>query len=134
MNFALKSTDVFESHSKSGTYHVRIVDAKFALPRSWDDPSKDFVCLDIPQYPGEHDDITIGFDVEAGMFCTSISFMTSTKTGIVSHRTRQIRGCVARDCQYRIENGFSTEMSTRLMNAWGAGCPLFRFTVLGILV
>lgn len=78
MNFALKSTDFFESHLKSGTYYVRIVDAKFALPKSGDDSSKDFVCLDIPQYPGEHDDITIGFDVEAGMFCTSISFLHMT--------------------------------------------------------
>lgn len=81
MNFALKSTDVFVSHSKSGTYYVRIVDAKFALPKSGDDPNKDFVCLDIPQYPGEHDDITIGFDVEAGMFCVSISFMIVLKPG-----------------------------------------------------
>lgn len=78
MNFALKSTDFFESHSKSGTYYVRIVDAKFALPKSGDDSSKDFVCLDIPQYPGEHDDITIGFDVEAGMFCAFISFLHMT--------------------------------------------------------
>lgn len=134
MNFALKSTDVFESHSKSGTYYVRIVDAKFALPKSGDDSSKDFVCLDIPQYPGEHDDITIGFDVEAGMFCASISFMICTKARIVCHRTRQIRGCIASVCQYRIENGISTEMSTRLMNVWEAGFPLFRFNVLGILV
>lgn len=134
MNFALKSTDVFQSHSKSGTYYVRIVDAKFALPRSGDDSSKDFVCLDIPQYPGEHDDITIGFDVEAGIFCASISFMICTNAGIVRHRTRQIWGRVASVCQYRIENGIATEMSTRLMNVWRAGFLLFRYTVLGILV
>lgn len=82
MNFALKSTDFFESHSKSGTYYVRIVDAKFALPKSGDDSSKDFVCLDIPQYPGEHDDITIGFDVEAGMFCASIFFIIILMPGL----------------------------------------------------
>lgn len=67
MNFALKSTDVFESLARSGIYYIRIVDAKFALPKTGDDANKDFVCLDIPEYPGEHDDITVGFEVEAGM-------------------------------------------------------------------
>ncbi|MCJ1464587.1 hypothetical protein MMC07_003200 [Pseudocyphellaria aurata] len=67
MNFVLKSTDVFESLARSGIYYIRIVDAKFALPKIGDEANKDFVCLDIPEYPGEHDDITIGFEVEAGM-------------------------------------------------------------------
>lgn len=66
MNFTLKSTDVFESLARSGIYYVRIVDAKFALPKTGEDTNKDFVCLDMPEYPGEHDDITIGFEVEAG--------------------------------------------------------------------
>lgn len=66
MNFSLKSTDVFESLARSGIYYIRIVDAKFALPKTGEDENKDFVCLDMPEYPGEHDDITIGFDVEAG--------------------------------------------------------------------
>lgn len=65
MNFTLKSTDVFESLARSGIYYVRIVDAKFALPKTGEDTNKDFVCLDMPEYPGEHDDITIGFEVEA---------------------------------------------------------------------
>jgi len=66
MNFALKSTDLFESSARSGKYSIRIVDAKFALPKSQGDgqagTDKGFVCLDIPEYPGEHDDITIVFD------------------------------------------------------------------------
>lgn len=66
MNFALKSTDVFESLTRSGIYYIRIVDAKFALPKTGEDANKDFVCVDMPEYPGEHDDITIGFEVEAG--------------------------------------------------------------------
>ncbi|RDL36871.1 Uncharacterized protein BP5553_06223 [Venustampulla echinocandica] len=68
MNFALKSTDVFECSGRSGKYSLRIVDAKFALPKP---PQQDdavghqFVCLDMPEYPGEHDDITIVFDTES---------------------------------------------------------------------
>ena len=70
MNFALKSTDVFETSSKSGKFAVRIVDAKFALPKTdaHEGAGIDgrFVCLD-PEYPGEHDDIVIVFDSEPGM-------------------------------------------------------------------
>ena len=66
MNFVLKVTDVFETFSKSGIYYLRIADAKFALPKGEEDQTRDFVCLDMPEYPGEHDDITIGFDNEQG--------------------------------------------------------------------
>ncbi|EFQ99784.1 hypothetical protein MGYG_02797 [Nannizzia gypsea CBS 118893] len=64
MNFVLKSTDNFESFNRSGKFGIKIVDAKFALPKNSEDESADFVCLDMPEYPGEHDDITIGFDSE----------------------------------------------------------------------
>lgn len=67
MNFAMKGTDAFESFTRSGMYYIRIVDAKFALPMNEDDPKNQFVCLDMPEYPGEHDDITIGFETEDGM-------------------------------------------------------------------
>jgi hypothetical protein len=66
MNFVLKGTDNFEAFSRSGKYGVRIVDAKFALPKSNEETGSEFVCLDMPEYPGEHDDITIGFDSETG--------------------------------------------------------------------
>jgi len=63
MNFALKSTDVFETSGKSGK--IRIVDAKFALPKQDGEGGENgFVCLDIPEYPGEHDDITVVFEKE----------------------------------------------------------------------
>ncbi|KAI9888433.1 MAG: hypothetical protein M1814_006938 [Vezdaea aestivalis] len=62
MNFILKGTDNFESFSKSGKYGIRVVDAKFALPKGEDDPSSHFVSIDLPDYPSEHDDITILFD------------------------------------------------------------------------
>jgi hypothetical protein len=72
MNFVIKVTDVFESFSRSGKYYLRIVDAKFAVPKggdeNYDDDDKGFVCLDMPNYPGEHDDITVTFDTEAGTF------------------------------------------------------------------
>jgi hypothetical protein len=72
MNFALKSTDVFEVSSRGGKFSVRIVDAKFALPKSKNEgeitTDHEFVCLDMPEYPGEHDDITILFETEAGKF------------------------------------------------------------------
>lgn len=66
MNFHLKSTDIFEAFGKSGKYYIRIVDAKFALPKAAGEESRAFVCLDMPEYPGEHDDITIGFDSVEG--------------------------------------------------------------------
>jgi hypothetical protein len=71
MNFALKSTDIFESSSRSGKYSLRIVDAKFAMPKTREVEGaveREFVCLDMPEYPGEHDDITIVFDDEEGVF------------------------------------------------------------------
>ncbi|KAL4930483.1 uncharacterized protein BDV17DRAFT_280744 [Aspergillus undulatus] len=65
LNFVLKGTDTLEGFNRGGKYGVRIIDAKFALPRTEDDPASDFVCLDMPEYPSEHDDITIAFDSEA---------------------------------------------------------------------
>ncbi|KAI9773173.1 MAG: hypothetical protein M1840_008294 [Geoglossum simile] len=72
MNFHLKGTDVFESFSKSGKHCIRIVDAKFALPKGEVVDSKGFVCLDMPDYPGEHDDITITFDQASGKVSSPI--------------------------------------------------------------
>lgn len=70
MNFALKSTDIFEVSTRSGKYSVKIVDAKFAMPKSKSEGEAavdhEYVCLDMPEYPGEHDDITILFEAEAG--------------------------------------------------------------------
>lgn len=70
MNFTLKSTDVFETSSNKKTFSLRIVDAKFSLPKAQKGTEAgidhEFVCLDMPEYPGEHDDVTIVFDTEAG--------------------------------------------------------------------
>lgn len=66
MNFVLKGTDSMESFMRSGKFWIRYVDAKFALPKTEEDPSSDFLCLDMPEYPIEHDDISIAFDSEAG--------------------------------------------------------------------
>ena len=66
MNFILKSTDIYESLDRSGKFCIRIVDAKFALHQREGAYDRNFVCLDIPKYPGEHDDIMIGFDTELG--------------------------------------------------------------------
>jgi hypothetical protein len=68
MNFNLKSTDVFETFSRSGKYYVRFVDAKFALPKGEGDATRSFVSLDLPEYPAEHDDITISFETESSKF------------------------------------------------------------------
>ena len=67
LNFELKATDVFETSTRSNSFSLRIVDAKFPFPKSGDDPTKDFLCLDVPEFPGEHDDITISFDTEEGL-------------------------------------------------------------------
>lgn len=82
MNFQLKSMDVFEivelkgSKGEKGRFGLRLVDAKFYLPkeRKKDDApvsevdaaKRRFACLDMPEYPGEHDDITLGFETDAG--------------------------------------------------------------------
>lgn len=65
MNFVLKGTDTMESFNRSGKFCIRFADAKFALPKVEDDPASDFLCLDMPEYPIEHDDILIVFDNEA---------------------------------------------------------------------
>lgn len=70
MNFILRSTDIFENSSRSGKYSLRIVDAKFALPKVRTEDTildNEFVCLDMPEYPGEHDDISIHFDNESAL-------------------------------------------------------------------
>lgn len=71
MNFVLKETDNLETSSRGGKFLLRMLDAKFALPKisGEGDPAVDsrFVCLDLPDYPGEHDDIAITFDTQIGM-------------------------------------------------------------------
>ncbi|WYZ34763.1 hypothetical protein EsH8_I_001039 [Colletotrichum jinshuiense] len=70
MNFVLKGTDVFETFSRSSKAGIKFVDAKFPMPRmpnGTDGPSDDmgFICLDLPDLPGEHDDISLLFENEA---------------------------------------------------------------------
>lgn len=71
MGFVLKGTDVFESTGRMGKAAVKIVEAKFPLPKvpreDGSDRSNDmaFVCLDMPDYAGEHDDISIVFEDES---------------------------------------------------------------------
>jgi hypothetical protein len=67
MNFLLRGTDNYEISSRSGKFTVRIVDAKFALPKRDEEEASGFVCLDMLEYATEHDDITIGFESEQGM-------------------------------------------------------------------
>jgi hypothetical protein len=82
LGFQLKGVDVFEKaelkgeKSGGGRFGVRLVDAKFALPGTKgketpddQDISRKFVCLDMPEYPREDDDITIAFDDERGRKC-----------------------------------------------------------------
>lgn len=79
LGFQLKGVDVFEKaelkgeKGGGGRFGVRLVGAKFALPgtKGKDTPdgqevSRKFVCLDMPEYPKEDDDITVAFDNEQG--------------------------------------------------------------------
>jgi hypothetical protein len=66
INFVLKSTDTYETFSRSGKAGIRIVDAKFALPNTEENGQAQFVCLDLPEYPIEHDDINITFESGTG--------------------------------------------------------------------
>ena len=70
MSFQLHGANVFEATFKSSKYCLRFIDAKFALPKSPDNTEMawDFICLDTPEYPAEHDDIMIGFDSEQGTY------------------------------------------------------------------
>lgn len=71
MIFEVKPTDVFESFiNRQGQFGVRLVDAKFALPKK-NDGDEGFVDFRILEYPGEHDDIMISFDVKEGMLLVS---------------------------------------------------------------
>jgi hypothetical protein len=75
MNFTLKSTDIFEHFGRNGRFSLRIVDAKFPLPKGSGEgegaAENGFVCIDQVEYPGEHDDITIVFDSDAGLSTSS---------------------------------------------------------------
>lgn len=75
MNFTLKSTDIFEHFGRNGRFSLRIVDAKFTLPKGSGEgeggAENGFVCIDQVEYPGEHDDITIVFDSDAGLSTSS---------------------------------------------------------------
>ena len=62
MNFALKSTDVFETTNAKSKHTLKLVDAKFALPKQEADDLKEFVCVDNPEWPSEHGDIVMTFE------------------------------------------------------------------------
>ncbi|RYC62627.1 hypothetical protein CHU98_g3589 [Xylaria longipes] len=67
MGFVLKGTDVFECFSRGSKAGLKLADAKFPLPKVPADgsPKTDdmaFLCLDMPDFAGEHDDITILFE------------------------------------------------------------------------
>ncbi|ORY66146.1 uncharacterized protein BCR38DRAFT_173823 [Pseudomassariella vexata] len=69
MGFVLKGTDVFESSGRGHKSQLKMVDCKFPLPKIPDEEGTKtddmaFVCLDMPDYAGEHDDITIVFEDE----------------------------------------------------------------------
>lgn len=74
MGFSLKGTDVFEAFSRGGgKAGLKIDDAKFPLPKvantevdnAQEASDSAFVCFDLPELPGEHDDISIVFENEA---------------------------------------------------------------------
>ena len=87
MNFVLKVTDSFETFARSGVSFLRIVDAKFSLPKGELDPTRDFVCLDMPEYPNEHDDIIIGFENEQGENFKGIAALEQRYPGLIKLQT-----------------------------------------------
>ena len=66
MSFVLRATDIFECSDHSGIFHLRLNEARFAMPKNNGEQGREFLCLDNPECSGERDDITIGFDTEAG--------------------------------------------------------------------
>jgi hypothetical protein len=96
MSFALKGTDVFESFGKGSKSGVKFDDAKFPLPRVvpgentiQDTADTAFVCLDLPDLPGEHDDISITFESEAGTSILGhpLQFPMGANSELTSHRS-----------------------------------------------
>ncbi|KAI0483366.1 hypothetical protein GGR56DRAFT_624103 [Xylariaceae sp. FL0804] len=79
MGFVLKGTDVFESFSRNGKAGLKLADAKFPLPRvpgEGEGQAIDmaFLSLDMPDFAGEHDDLTILFDdsMERDRLCATM--------------------------------------------------------------
>ncbi|KAK9415310.1 hypothetical protein SUNI508_02158 [Seiridium unicorne] len=73
MGYVLRGTDVYEASGKMGKATLKFVEAKFPLPKGGDSSEKGghpkgdedrFLCLDMPDYAGEHDDISIVFEDE----------------------------------------------------------------------
>ena len=120
INFALKSTDVFESFNKSAKFYIRIVDAKFALPKDGEGAKRKFVCLDMPEYPGEHDDITIAFDTEAGALKTSPVKLELPRLTLI-RRTGQVLGSSPIGSGESVEDGIIAEMKQSNLHLTGLG-------------
>lgn len=91
MCFQVKSTDTFESikgDGKNKKWGVKLVDAKFSLPRTKETGKEDagqsedlldavkrrFVNLEGLEYAEEHDDIVVGFETMEGGLTASIMF------------------------------------------------------------
>ncbi|MCJ1394348.1 hypothetical protein MMC18_007226 [Xylographa bjoerkii] len=64
MNFVLRGIDTYEAFTRSEKHYIRFVDAKFSALKDDKHHDWEFVCLDLLEYAGEHDDIVIGFDTE----------------------------------------------------------------------
>lgn len=64
MNFVLRGVDTYEAFTRSEKYYIRFVDAKFSALKDDTHHDWEFVCLDLLEYAGEHDDIFIGFNTE----------------------------------------------------------------------
>lgn len=105
MGFQLKGTDVFEAVGRGTKAGIKIDDAKFPLPRLASDETggvgsgaaadeASFVCLDLPDLPGEHDDITILFESEAGKFL-AFSFTPEMHALPAEQITDKTAGCSA---------------------------------------
>ncbi|KAH8204393.1 hypothetical protein TruAng_001444 [Truncatella angustata] len=92
MGFVLKGTDTYEASGKMGKAAIKFVEAKFPLPKGGSkggdagekgvagpkgDETK-FLCLDMPDYAGEHDDISIVFEDEAGELTNFESSIATT--------------------------------------------------------
>jgi hypothetical protein len=65
MGFVLKGTDVYEAAGKMGKATIKFEEK--GMEKSNGDEDR-FLCLDMPDYAGEHDDISITFEDEGGKF------------------------------------------------------------------
>lgn len=118
MCFRVKSTDVFEAFGSKKSFGVKFVDAKFTLPKEEEkeDIKRLFVNLEGLEYAEEHDDISVVFEREEGMFrSTTLSCFKCMCTDLWHYRSGSVCEGVAGAYDECFEGSYDEKTD---MRAW----------------